>query len=137
MTALEASVRSYAELLSQGRSLEAIERFYAPGAMVFENRELSRAGKAQCLESERAALARQPEPPRFKSSKIAVNEPDGYAFIESVVRFSAADGRPMRLEQIAVQVWERGLIVEERFYYEGVVDEGDEDESVVSPTSGS
>ncbi len=126
MTAIEASVRAYAELLSQGRSLEAIERFYAPGVMVFENRELSRAGKAQCLESERAALARQPEPPRFKLSKLAVNEADGHAFLESVVRFSAADGRPMRLEQVSVQTWERGLIVSERFYYEGVVDEGDE-----------
>lgn len=126
MTALEASVRAFAELLSQGRSLDAMQRFYAPDVTVFENRELSRAGKAQCLESERAALARQPEPPRYKLGKLAVNDADGYAFVESVLRFSAADGRPMRLEQIAVQTWEKGLIVEERFYYEGVVDEGDE-----------
>jgi ketosteroid isomerase-like protein len=128
MTALEASVRALTDLLAQGRSLEAMERFYAPDVTVFENRELRRAGKAQCLEAERAALALQPEPPRFKLSRLAVNEPDGCAFIESVVRFSADDGRPMRLEQISVQVWENGLIVEETFYYEGLIDEGDEDD---------
>jgi ketosteroid isomerase-like protein len=136
MNALETRVRAFAELLSQGKSLEAIERYYAPDVTVFENRELCRAGKAQCLESERAALARQPEPPRFKLNKLAVNEPDGVAFLESVVRVSAADGRPMRLEQIAVQVWERGLIVEERYYYEGVVDEGDETEEAAEPSEG-
>jgi hypothetical protein len=32
----------------------------------------------------------------------------------------------VRLEEVAVQVWEGGQIVQERFYYEGVVDEGDE-----------
>jgi ketosteroid isomerase-like protein len=127
MPSLEQDVRAYARLHAEGRSLEAIERYYAPEVAVFENRELARAGKALCLENERNALARQPEPPRFKLSKLAVNEADGYAFLESVVRFSAADGRPMRLEQISVQTWERGLIVAERFYYEGVVDEGDEE----------
>jgi hypothetical protein len=32
----------------------------------------------------------------------------------------------MRLEEVAVQTWENAHIVQERFYYEGVVDEGDE-----------
>jgi hypothetical protein len=32
----------------------------------------------------------------------------------------------MRVEQVSVQRWHRGLIIEERLYYEGVVDEGDE-----------
>jgi hypothetical protein len=134
MPSLEEDVRAYARLLAEGRSLEALERYYAPEVAVFENRELARAGKAFCLESERNALLRQPEPPRHKLSKLAVNEADGHAFLESVVRFSAADGRPMRLEQVSVQTWERGLIVAERFYYEGVVDEGDEEAAATERT---
>lgn len=126
---LASKVRAFAELLAQGRSLEAMERFYAAEVTLFENRELACAGKEQCLAAERAALAKQPEPPRIKLLKLAVDEEQGHAFLEYVARFSAADGRAMRLEQVAVQTWERGLIVEERFYYEGVVDEGDETEA--------
>lgn len=132
MSGLKAIVDDFARMLSQGRSLDAMERYYAPEVCVFENRQLARAGKAQCLQYERDALASHPETPRFKLLKLAINENDGIAFLEYVVRFRAADGRPMRLEEVAVQTWENGLIVEERFYYEGVVDEGDEP----CPTSG-
>ena len=126
MGRLHALVREFAELLKKGRSLDAMERFYAPEVSVFENRQLARAGKAQCLKYERDALASQPEPARFKLGKLAVDEDTGHAFLEYVVRFQAADGRAMRLEEVAVQTWEDGLIVQERFYYEGIVDEGDE-----------
>jgi ketosteroid isomerase-like protein len=136
---LEASVLEFAELLAQGRPLEAMQRFYADEINVFENRELARAGKARCLELERAALSSQPGPPRFKLVKLAVNEKSGHAFLEYRVRFQSKEGRPMCLEEVAVQTWEAGQIVEERFYYEGVVDEGDADgdtEDDAAPTSG-
>jgi hypothetical protein len=63
--------------------------------------------------------------------KLAVNEKSGHAFLEYRVRFQSKEGRPMCLEEVAVQTWEAGQIVEERFYYEGVVDEGDADEGDV------
>lgn len=126
MARLETLVREFAELLQKGRPLDAMEKFYAPDINVFENRQLARAGKARCLQYEREALANQPEPPRFKLLKLAVDEARGHAFLEYVVRFRASDGRPQRLEEVAVQAWYDGLISEERFYYEGVVDEGDE-----------
>ena len=126
MSELETMVQDFARMLLKGRSLDAMERYYAPEVCVFENRQLARAGKAQCLQYERDALASHPEPPRFKLVRLAINEDDGGAFLEYVVRFRGTDGRPMRLEEVAVQTWENGLIVKERFYYEGVVDEGDE-----------
>jgi ketosteroid isomerase-like protein len=126
MARLEAMVREFAELLQKGRPLDAMEKFYAPEINVFENRQLARAGKLRCLQYERDALANQPEAPRFKVSKLAVDEVRGYAFLEYIVRFRASDGRPQRLEEVAVQTWDNGLITQERFYYEGVVDEGDE-----------
>jgi ketosteroid isomerase-like protein len=126
MSRLETLVRAFADLLKKGRSLDAMERFYSPEVSVFENRQLARAGKAQCLQYEREALANHSQPPRFKLLKLAVDEVLGHAFLEYVVRFHSATGRPMRLEEVAVQTWENGLIIQERFYYEGVVDEGDE-----------
>jgi ketosteroid isomerase-like protein len=126
MDRLETLVREFAELLQKGRPLDAMEKFYAPEVTVFENRQLARAGKARCLQFERDALANQPEAPRFKLGKLAVDESRGHAFLEYVVRFRSSDGRPQRLEEVAVQSWDNGLIVQERFYYEGIVDEGDE-----------
>ncbi|MEO8184880.1 MAG: nuclear transport factor 2 family protein [Deltaproteobacteria bacterium] len=126
MSLIEPKVRDFAELLRKGRALDAMESYYAPEITVFENRRLARAGKQQCLRYEREALANQPDPPRFKLGTLAVNEATGHAFLEYVVRFRSAEGRPVRLEEVAVQSWEAGQIVQERFYYEGVVDEGDE-----------
>jgi len=60
---------------------------------------------------------------------LAVNEGSGTVFIEWLIRFYGRDGRPMRLEEVAVQQWSGGLICQERFYYEGFVDEGDEEPS--------
>jgi hypothetical protein len=57
-----------------------------------------------------------------------VDPQGGVAFVEWVIRFLGANGRPMRLDEVAVQRWVGDRIVEERFYYEGMIDEGDEDE---------
>ncbi len=105
--------------------MAAIERFYAEGAAVFENRALARAGRDACVRHERELLTKLEGPPRTRVHRVAVDEAEGVAFLERVTRFTEKGGRPMRLEEVAVQTWERGLIVEERFYYEGFVDEGD------------
>jgi ketosteroid isomerase-like protein len=123
-SSLAANVTAYRTFLEQGDTLSAISQFYAEDACVFENRTLARAGRAQCLEYEREQLARQPSPPVFRFRRWALDEATATAFLEYVVRFTV-EARPMRLEQVAVQQWHAAKIVEERFYYEGLVDEGD------------
>ncbi len=122
-------VDEFIQLLKAGDPLAAMNRFYSEEVNVFENRELARAGKKRCLEFERTQLTTQPRPPQFSLSKYAVNPSPvdadgGYAFLEYCVRFFDREGHAMRLEEVAVQVWERGHIVQERFYYDGAVDEG-------------
>ena len=56
-----------------------------------------------------------------------MDEARGVTFVEWEIRFVGQDQRPMRLDEVAVQRWSGARIVEERFYYDGVVDEGDED----------
>jgi ketosteroid isomerase-like protein len=126
MSALRSSFEKFARLLAEGKPLEAMERYYGDEIVVFENRELARAGKAACLAHERDLLARQPGPISFKVLKSALDEKSGCAFLEYVLRFTGPEGRPMRLEEVAVQRWSEGSISEERFYYEGIVDEGNE-----------
>lgn len=108
-----------------GHTLDAIERFYAEDVVVFENYERARSGRAACVEYERAALAEQPRPPKLVARAMAADEASGVSFVEWVIRFVGRDGRPMRLEEVAVQRWSGGAIVEERFFYEGAIDEGE------------
>lgn len=122
---LRDTVLNFRSLLEQGRTVEAMERYYAEDVCVFENRALARAGRAQCVAHERAALSKLPIPPAFRFKRLAVDDSTGCAFLEYVLRFTGEGGRPQRIDQVAVQTWERGKIVEERFYYEGLVDEGD------------
>src|SRR5688572_9838303 len=115
-------------LVESGRSIEAMQRFYAEDVMMFENRELSRAGREACVAFEREQLAKTGRP-HLKATKRAADPQTGVSFIEWVVQFrSPSSGRPIRLEEVAVQKWSNGEIIEERFYYEGVIDQGDDDD---------
>jgi ketosteroid isomerase-like protein len=127
MTVAE-SLRELVQLCEKGATLEAISRFYAEDVVVFENHELARAGREACLAFEREAIARLKEPAKLRAKAHAVDAQSGVAFVEWVIRFIGEDDRPMRLDEVAVQRWSGGRIIEERFYYEGIVDEGDEEE---------
>jgi ketosteroid isomerase-like protein len=124
---LSESLREFVSLSEKGKTLEAIERFYADDVVVFENHERARAGREACLAYERAALAQLKEPATLRAKAYAADAHVGVAFIEWVIRFVGEDERPMRLDEVAVQRWAGGRIVEERFYFEGMVDEGDEE----------
>jgi ketosteroid isomerase-like protein len=126
MESLRARLDRFIGLVESGQNLEAMQAFYAEDILVFENRDLSRAGRDACIAFERAQLALRPEPPRLRCIKSAVDAKTGVCFIEWVVRFQSSSGRPMRLEEVAVQKWSEAGITEERFYYDGFVDEGDE-----------
>ena len=115
----------FVALVEQGRSVEAMERYYAEDVVVFENRALARAGRQRCIAFEREQHSRAPQPATLKALKHACNEATGVSFVEWLIRFETEAGRAMRLEEVAVQSWRDGAIVEERFYYEGVIDEGD------------
>jgi ketosteroid isomerase-like protein len=120
-------LRDFVALCEAGSTLDALERYYADDVVVFENHERARAGRTACLEYEKEALARAGEPARLRARAYAAHEQQGVTFVEWTIRFVGEDGRPMRLEEVAVQRWSQGRISEERFYYEGVVDEGDAD----------
>lgn len=125
MSRLADHVDAFVALCTSGRSLEAIEQYFADDVVVYENRELARAGRVQCLAFERDSLAKQVVPAKLVCRGRAVDEPTGAAFIRWEIRFTM-DGTPMRLEEVAVQRWAGARVVEERFYYDGVVDESDE-----------
>jgi ketosteroid isomerase-like protein len=124
MVQLSAHVLEFIRLFEAGETALALEKYYAEDVVVFENRELARSGRAQCVEFERKAVEQLETPPKMKVIAYAVNEDEGTAFIEWLVRMTPRGGEPHRLEEVSVQLWEQDKIVRERHYYEGYVDEG-------------
>jgi ketosteroid isomerase-like protein len=125
MSNLEESVSDFVSLCVSGRSVDAIERYYAEDVVVFENNELARAGREKAAKEEREAIASQPVPPTLKALGHAVNDQAGLAYITWLIRFVSKDEKPMRIEEVAMQRWAGGKIIEERFFYEGAIDESD------------
>jgi len=130
---MAANLHEFIQLCEKGQTLEAMARFYAEDVVVFENHELARAGREACLAFEREAIARLKEPATLRAKASAVDAQSGVAFIQWLIRFLGDEDRPMRLDEVAVQRWAGGRIVEERFYYEGMIDEGDEEPQSAAP----
>jgi ketosteroid isomerase-like protein len=99
-----------------GRIPEAIERFYADGATMQENRQPPTVGKAANMARERAfgdSVGRWHE---VTARSIAV---DGdQVLIEWVFEYTTREGQRIRMEEIAQQTWRDGKIVRERFFYD-------------------
>jgi len=120
-TMVAMSTRERVEMLiamaERGQFLEAIQEFYAEDATMQENDKPPRVGLAALLENERRVLTSLKE--------IRVNRADSFvvdgdrAAINWVYLFIDAEGRELRRDEIAYQVWQNGKIVRERFYYTG------------------
>lgn len=124
MSELTNSLDDFVALVLAQRTTDAMEKYYAEDVVIFENREMARAGLKACVEYEGATLAKQPRPPRIICRGKGVDESLGKTFIQWEIRFVSEQGRLMLLEEVAVQKWSGERIVEERFFYEGYVDEG-------------
>jgi len=121
------SLAEYELLLLSDKTVEAIERFYADDAIVFENRALARAGRSACVLWEREQRRQLLSPPVTTVRSRGADASGQTAFFELVQRWQEPDGRSLRLEEVLVQRWHNGKIAEERHYYEGVIDESDAD----------
>ena len=111
-----ATVEALVETVEGGKFLEAIERFYAPGATMRENNDPPREGVQALIENETRILAafksirgRSLGSPLVAGDCVAIN----WAF-----DFERADGTTAHMEEIAWQRWLGDKVVEERFFYD-------------------
>jgi hypothetical protein len=99
-----------------GRIPEAIERFYAEGATMQENRQPPTVGKAANLARELAFGDSVERWHQVTARAIAV---DGdQVLIEWVFEYTTREGQRIRMEEVAQQTWRDGKIVRERFFYD-------------------
>jgi ketosteroid isomerase-like protein len=99
-----------------GRIPEAIERFYADGATMQENRQPPTVGKAANLAREWAFGNSVERWHEVTARSIAVE--GDQVLIEWVFEYTTREGQRIRMEEVAQQTWRDGKIVRERFFYD-------------------
>jgi ketosteroid isomerase-like protein len=103
------------DLVTQGKILEAFDRFYADDVVMQENTAEPYAGKALNRKREEDFLASVEE---FHGAKVlgtAVNGDLSYSEWELDATYKG--GHRVKLSQVAARRWRDGQIVHERFYY--------------------
>ena len=119
------SLRQKVDALNQqildGDILGAFEKYYAEEVVMSDNNVDHRVGKERNREHEKQFVGGITAFHGAELKNLAVHETapgTGTAFAEWSMRFDhAAYGDDTHLQQVAVQEWEDGQIVRERFYY--------------------
>ena len=116
MTNLERATALYNQV-GQGQILEAFDTHYAD-TVVMEEPRGSRSGKDACRAYEEQFVSSVQEFHGMELKAMSEDAAKGKVFIEVAMDVTFKDGNRVNMEQVAVQTWENGQIVHERFYYE-------------------
>ena len=115
MTNLELAKDLYNQV-AKGKILEAFEKNYAEH-IVMEEPNGKREGKTACRTYEEQFVNNVKEFHGLSIKAIAEDIEKGKVFLEIGMDITFKDGNRVLMEQVAVQQWENGQIVHERFYY--------------------
>lgn len=116
MQELEQKVKALYELVIQGATIEAMELFYAENVTMQENEQEPRVGKSFCIAHEQQLLKQMPD---FKAHIVsqAIDPVREIVFTELDIRFTTGNNVLMNLKEVAVQQWQDGQVIREKFYY--------------------
>ncbi|MBL6940206.1 MAG: nuclear transport factor 2 family protein [Alphaproteobacteria bacterium] len=103
-------------MVLSGRHDQAIADFYAEDCTMQENLGEIRRGREQAVAREKATLARFREVRTTVVPPVFVN--GDHAVIHWIFEFVRADGKVVRIEELAHQRWAGNKMAEERFYYD-------------------
>lgn len=114
---IKEDVKELNDMISQGKVMEAFEKFYAEDVVMQENSEEPRIGKDTNREFEKKFMENIQEFHEAKLNAVAFSE-DG----EKVMNYWDMDvtfkgGQRRKSSQVSVQKWKDGKIVKERFFY--------------------
>ncbi len=105
-------------MMAEGKVMEAFEQYYDDNVQVYEMPTGEhRNGKAEQRKAIEGWFAMVKEHHGGGLKSIAANEETGVTTAETWTDFTPHEGGRMKMEEVAVQQWKNGKIVEERFYY--------------------
>ena len=117
-TSIESSVNELNDMILQGQILPAFDKFYAPNVVMADNFTGDRVGFDACRAFEESFVSNLQEFRGAKVLNVLVDEDAGLAFVKWHFDYTHAEWGVMDYVQVAVQRWEDGKIIHERFIYE-------------------
>ena len=114
---LEESLKGYFDLLNQGKSMDAFEKYYADDIIMHEPGEEPRVGKEANRKFELEYIAGIEEMHGAEIKNVAINDETGVVFIQAWMDATLKGYGRMQMEEVQVQTWRDGQIVQERFFY--------------------
>lgn len=110
------TLETFVLLVENGKTVEAIVRYYAEHASIQENTAAPRVGKNTLVKFEEDALV------SIASMKATCARPifisGDFAVIRWIFEIQDKKGKTVRFEELAHQQWEGEVIVAEKFFYD-------------------
>jgi hypothetical protein len=110
-------IKDVYEMSSEGKLLEAFDKYYHPDVVMIEATGETRNGKVANREFQEGFMSTVKEFHGLGINSIASNEDEKTTMVESWMEVTMNDGSRMKMEEVAVQQWLDDLIIKERFYY--------------------
>jgi ketosteroid isomerase-like protein len=114
-TNTQVRIESLLGYIREGRIMDAMKEFYADDVVMEEPAYGKTVGLAANLEREQQFVDSVAEFTSFETPKVTVGE--NSSAYENSMSWKSTDGQDIQIEQVAVQEWRDGKIVNERFYY--------------------
>ncbi|NHA05427.1 hypothetical protein G7092_16575 [Mucilaginibacter sp. HC2] len=116
MSTLKDKVEAFNQLITNDKTVQAMELFYSEEVELQENEATPTIGKQNCITREKFLLGKFGL--ALVITKQAIDEVNQVVFSEYEMTItSLADQKLMYRTEISVQQWENGLIKKEKFYY--------------------
>ena len=116
MDKLLENITNVNDMILQGKSLEAFEKYYHEDVVMQENNNPAVAGKVANRKREEEFFGAITEFRGAKVLKVAIGE-DNITMVEWHMDYTHKDWGVMNITQVAVQQWQDGQIINERFFY--------------------
>jgi ketosteroid isomerase-like protein len=116
MNHIEDSKKIY-EMIGQGKLLEAFDKYYDNDVVMVEASGEVRKGKDANRKFQNEFLGMIKEVHGSGLKSVASNDKDNITMIESWMDVTMNDGKRSKMEEVAIQKWQGGKIIHERFYY--------------------
>ncbi len=115
MQSIKQNLESLNQLVLEGKSLEAFDKFYHPDVTMQENEGSSTVGKAANRKREEEFYANIID---FRGAKIlGMAVGDNISYVTWQYDFTHKDWGVRNYTQVSVQYWKDGLIIKEQFFY--------------------
>jgi ketosteroid isomerase-like protein len=113
------AVHSFFDLLREGKTIEAIQNYYADNVETRENTAQPVVGKQKHLEMEQRNL-KGVNTLQINILTLVIDEVKQIVMGEMDIHFESLKGETMHLEEAFVQHWQHQKITSMRFYYKEI-----------------